>query len=939
MESQVLKRYFVFAVQSGQVKIISSAAFDQFTERHHYVLDEKSEQSATVETLTSVTGEVDGLIVVMHGGIVEINLLFIAARWLIASRPVYFYFEREKALERINIYQFISFLQLYLYYKLIKLINIIKKIIPRARQWVHTNFILIKYQLKKIPAARFFYRVLRAGWRLIKLAKKIINTALFPSRWHQFYGASNEFVKFITPKIEEVSANISPVPMPGVKSRGQHKRIDGLGLYLRTDYWVKIKAGGSYGHTCYVVKELARRSERFQCLLANRFELIDQFGIPQFEIPLAMPSCSEDLLCASEQYRARLRELIGFLSPRYIYERLVPGGYAGTMLAREFNIPHIIEYNGSEISMARSFDGVPIEHEALLQKVERAILDQATAICAISDAVKSQLIELGVDPAKILVNPNGVDIDDYRPATETEKRELRRQHGWTDEDVVIGFIGTFGGWHGIEVLAEALPRICASGPHIKFLLIGNGNLHHLVADVVNKHKLENQVILTGTLAQADAAILLRAADIYVSPHHRDMVDGKFFGSPTKLFEYMALAGAIVASDLEQIGEVLHPGVTVSDLKAPGFTVTDQRAVLCKPGDIDGFVEAVTLLSTMPNVRQALGANARQAAIDEFSWSENIDRLLDFIAERENKPTTIAQLTSVATPTSASVLSVEQEAAPAMAAVARKSDTALDPYKVEAQYQWDNDACGSQYVETTDDRRKFFTEIEEYRYGTYGPWMLELMEFGGYRGKKVLEIGSGIGTDLAQFAKNGADVTDLDLSAGHMAHARENFELRGLHANFINGDAENMPFADNTFDLVYSNGVIHHIPKTQTVVDEALRVLKPGGKAIIMVYHRDSYHYWRTVKELGIDKGMLHEFSMGEIMSRHIELSTSGARPLVKVYSSGQLRRMFRRFTNIEMFRRQMLAEEVPDWLKSIPVETLQRFIGWNLIIKAEKPRS
>ena len=231
---------------------------------------------------------------------------------------------------------------------------------------------------------------------------------------------------------------------------------------------------------------------------------------------------------------------------------------------------------------------------------------QATAITVVSEIVKEQVVKAGISPNKILVNPNGADVEDYRPPSPDEKRQLRAKMGWTDADVVIGFIGTFGGWHGIEVLAAALPRLCALGENIKFLLIGSGNLHGLITETTRAHGLNGQVTLTGQIPQEEARILMRASDIFVSPHHRDMVDSKFFGSPTKLFEYMATGGAIVASDLEQIGQVLSPALRPRDLENPNLQVKEERAVLCKPGDVDEFVAAVSALSRLGEVRKALG---------------------------------------------------------------------------------------------------------------------------------------------------------------------------------------------------------------------------------------------------------------------------------------------------------------------------------------------
>jgi ubiquinone/menaquinone biosynthesis C-methylase UbiE len=215
----------------------------------------------------------------------------------------------------------------------------------------------------------------------------------------------------------------------------------------------------------------------------------------------------------------------------------------------------------------------------------------------------------------------------------------------------------------------------------------------------------------------------------------------------------------------------------------------------------------------------------------------------------------------------------------------------------------------------------------------------VMEFAKHAGEDVLEIGGGLGTDLAQFAKHGARVTDLDLSSGHLAHAQENFRLRGLEGRFIHHDAETLPFPDNSFDLVYSNGVLHHTPNTEHVVAEIFRVLRPGGKVIAMFYAEDSLNYWRNIVLVhGIRETFLDQYSIGEVMSRTVERSEIGARPLVKVYTRRRLRELFGDFSRISITKRQLIEGEVPRRLSRIPVRWLGRAMGWNLVIKAHKPR-
>ena len=167
-------------------------------------------------------------------------------------------------------------------------------------------------------------------------------------------------------------------------------------------------------------------------------------------------------------------------------------------------------------------------------------------------------------------------------------------------------------------------------------------------------------------------------------------------------------------------------------------------------------------------------------------------------------------------------------------------------KSSVQLYWDASPCGTKFADAEPGTPTFFQEVERHRYGLE-PHILELAPFAKSKDKKVLEIGSGLGTDGVQFAKGGARYSAIDLSPKSLEMARKNFEWRGLRGNFQVGDSENIPFADNTFDYVYSHGVIHHTPNMPRAVQEIHRVLKPGGQAVIMVYHKNSLNYYLGIQ--------------------------------------------------------------------------------------------
>ena len=156
--------------------------------------------------------------------------------------------------------------------------------------------------------------------------------------------------------------------------------------------------------------------------------------------------------------------------------------------------------------------------------------------------------------------------------------------------------------------------------------------------------------------------------------------------------------------------------------------------------------------------------------------------------------------------------------------------------------WNTEACGTHFVQAFSDTRDFYEKFREHRYRT--EWHIPLLvPFAEARGKKVLEIGIGNGADGAMLALNGAIYTGADLTPTALEATRRHFEVLGLAGEFKQENAEHLSFADESFDWVYSHGVLHHTPNTAAAIAEVWRVLKPGGRAIVMLYHKHSFNYW------------------------------------------------------------------------------------------------
>ncbi|HJU54795.1 MAG TPA: class I SAM-dependent methyltransferase [Pyrinomonadaceae bacterium] len=274
--------------------------------------------------------------------------------------------------------------------------------------------------------------------------------------------------------------------------------------------------------------------------------------------------------------------------------------------------------------------------------------------------------------------------------------------------------------------------------------------------------------------------------------------------------------------------------------------------------------------------------------------------------------------------------------------AEEEQNGLVAEKRLAREQWSQDPCGAKYGAKYEfATRAFFDEVERHRYQEYAPWMPGVMGFDEFAGQRLLEVGCGMGTDLLQFARGGAVCTGVDLTPRSVEISSLHFGLYDLRADFVLADGERLPFADESFDVVYSNGVLHHTPDTSRAVRELHRVLRPGGIAKVMLYHRNSLYYWtEIILHRGLLRGhFLRGHSPEEIMSRYVEYSEHEARPLVKVYSQRQARKLFEPFREVRTEVEQMIREELR-FLRPLVSEKMFRRLrqsaGWNVIITARK---
>jgi ubiquinone/menaquinone biosynthesis C-methylase UbiE len=255
-----------------------------------------------------------------------------------------------------------------------------------------------------------------------------------------------------------------------------------------------------------------------------------------------------------------------------------------------------------------------------------------------------------------------------------------------------------------------------------------------------------------------------------------------------------------------------------------------------------------------------------------------------------------------------------------------SSTSPVEQKERVRTYWEREACGEIHADAPEGSPEFFEQVERRR-AELEPHIASFADFEGSSGKRVLEIGVGLGTDFIAFARAGARATGVDLTARAVELVRRRLALEDVRAEVRQADAEQLPFPDDSFDRVYSWGVLHHTPDTQRAVQEAVRVLRPHGELCVMLYARHSwvsYGFW-TRNALLAGRPWR---SLASVLAQHMESEGT------KAYTKRELRRMF---GGLEEIRIDKVLTAYDRQIAGLLARVTGDALGWQLVVRGRKP--
>lgn len=433
--------------------------------------------------------------------------------------------------------------------------------------------------------------------------------------------------------------------------------LDNHFAMIKLTLWFGMQTGGAFTHFLGIARAAQRAGNKVTAISTESvpFNSDDEYSSHAPIIPPTTYITPRELNHFGAHFyflnRAK-EELKDFRG--VIYQRVSAGNFLGVELSRRFHLPLIAEFNGSEIWLSRNW-GTPYVFLKAVEKTEQLMLQHAHMVVVVSQPLKQQLIDRGIDADRIVIVKNGFDatksLDDQRRIE--SRARLRNQLGIDHNAVVFCFVGTFGPWHGVHDLAKSVARFYSIygdtelASKARFILIGDGVGRDAVEAIVHKEIDAKQIILTGAVKPELINEYLAASDVCLLPTISNKDGTEFFGSPTKLFEYMGAGKAVIATEVGQAKEILQGAVPVDRFDELADSENqDQCGILVPSGSVRKLIDAYKHILNAPKWRETAGQNAQKRAYENFTWDHSFKAINDNligIRKSQKEPPTIKLL--------------------------------------------------------------------------------------------------------------------------------------------------------------------------------------------------------------------------------------------------------------------------------------------------------
>lgn len=379
-------------------------------------------------------------------------------------------------------------------------------------------------------------------------------------------------------------------------------------MFWRTEFYGALTEGGTVSLHLGKIRGFQKLGHEVFYVSSGPMILPD--GVKLYQIPYSKIFRNLPEVLHINYNRKSIKEAIKIIEkehPSFLHKHHHDFHYGGAWLKKHLDLPFILHVDGIEYWVKKNWGKLYFSH--LLKWAENTELEASDAIIVISDALKKQLVNYGVQEEKINVVPNGVHPEQFDPNIGDgglkEKLHLK-------EKFIITYTGTFGRWHGVEVLAEAVKYIVKLMPNAIVLFVGDGDLRPKIEEIVKKDNVENKIIITGFVPFNMIPHYLSLSNVTVSPCINNE-DNEFFNSPVKLFEYMAMAKPIVASNVGQQSLVIDHGI---------------NGLLHEEKNPEDLASKIYEIYKNPEFAEKLSKEARKRAIEKHDWKYNAQSIID-----------------------------------------------------------------------------------------------------------------------------------------------------------------------------------------------------------------------------------------------------------------------------------------------------------------------